>query len=304
VDLTPLRYFVAVAEHGTLTAAAAALHLSQPSLSVALQKLEAELGTTLLLRDRRGATLTETGRTLLAYARELFDLVGRAEAAIRSAEDDEVGHFVLGCPEVLGAYFLPTLMADLLGRYPRIELALWNGPSPAVQQALIAREVHFGLIVNPLPHPDLVLLPLFDDATDLFVAASETPPSTAAEARERLRRGPLIVVDALPQSRELMRSLASTGDLPPRRLSCGNLELVKSLTAGGAGVGVLPRRVAAYGLPGALSRLGHGLPFVSDTIHLVYRADQHRTRAWTLLKDELAAHGRSLAEPADPRQRA
>jgi len=82
--------------------------------------------------------------------------------------------------------------------------------------------------------------------------------------------------------------------LPTRRLSCGDLELVKSLALEGVGPALLPRRVAAYGHPGRLVRLHEELPFIPDVISLVYRADMHRTKASVRLKDALVTHGRSL----------
>jgi DNA-binding transcriptional LysR family regulator len=298
MELTALSYFAAIARAGSITAAARELRLSQPSLSVALQKLESELDTTLFLRDRRGVTLTATGAELLEYAERIFALVEEAEARIHGLEDDDLGHFVLGCPGALGAYLLPDFMRRFLEEAPRIELSLWNAASPAVLRAVLAREVHFGLVVNPLRHPDLVLLELFDDATDVMVATDEGGPAarTFDEACARLRRGPLIYVEALPQSQALVKELDQRELLPRRRLVCGDLEMVKGLVLGRAGVAIIPRRVAAYGHPGALERLHPELPFLPDRIYLVHRADLHRTKAALRLREALTRHGRGFDE--------
>jgi molybdate transport repressor ModE-like protein len=294
VDATHLRYFQAVARAGSLTAAARALRVSQPTLTVAMRRLEEQLGTTLLSRERSGVRLTSTGQELLHYAGEVLALLERAEQQIQGLEREEIGTFVVGAPETLAAYFLPRFLRDFLRAAPRIRLSLWNGPSRAVQQAVIAREVHFGIVVNPLPHPDLVLVELFGDATDLFVAGTSRP-RTARDARRQLVAGPLVYVGHLPQTDELLARLAKQSLVAERRLQCGTLELVKSLTIAEVGVGILPRRVAAYGGPGRLVRLHPGLPFVPDSIHLAYRADFHRTRAAVRLKEALTAHGRSFA---------
>jgi DNA-binding transcriptional LysR family regulator len=79
-------------------------------------------------------------------------------------------------------------------------------------------------------------------------------------------------------------------------LSCGDLELVKSLALAGIGVALLPRRVAAYAQEGRLVRLHPELPVIPDVISLVYRADMHRTRAAMRLKDALVAYGKRLDE--------
>src|SRR5262252_5515908 len=127
MDLNHLRYFQAIASSGSITAAAKALHVSQPTLTVAMQNLEERLGTTLLLRDRSGVRLTATGQELLRFAADVFARVLRAVAQIRGLEKGDVGNFVIGCHESLGAYFLPAFMSSFLRKYPAIELTLWNG---------------------------------------------------------------------------------------------------------------------------------------------------------------------------------
>lgn len=294
MDLAHLRCFQSIAHCGSLTAAARALKVSQPTLTVAVKNLEEQLGTTLLHRSREGVKLTSTGHDLLGQAEQIFALVDRVQHRIGDLETDEIGSFIIGCHESLGAYFLPAFMRGFLEASPRIEVTLWNGTSAQVQEAIVARRVEFGLVVNPRPHPDLVLVELFRDAMDVIVAASTTGDGTLASAHARLRAGPLIIAGRVGQCTELVDRLAALGLLPTRVLSCGDLELVKSLAMEGVGVGLLPRRVADYGQPGRLVRLHPELPFIPDVICLVYRADLHRTRAAIQLKDALAAHGRRL----------
>ena len=306
VDLNHLRYFQTIAQCGSMTAAARVLRVSQPTLTVAMKNLEERLGTTLLLRNRSGVSLTSTGTELLQHASEVFALIERAEQRILGLETDEVGHFVIGCHESLGAYFLPKFMIEFFAAAPRVEIALWNGSSSAVSDAVLGRQVHFGLIVNPIPHPELVLVELFKDAVDLFVAtasaapeeAKPTPPEPApnnlAGAHALLKAGPLVYAGRIQQCQDLIHRLSADGLMPARSLSCGDLELVKSLALAGLGVALLPRRVAAYGQPGRLRRLHPSLPFIPDTIYLIYRADIHRTRALLRVKDALVAHGRKL----------
>lgn len=295
LELTQLRYFQVVARSGSLTRAAKELRVSQPTLTVAIRNLEERLRTRLLLRDRSGVSLSTTGEELLRSCEELFALLERTEQRLLGLETEEAGRFVLGCHESLGAYFLPGFLRGLLQAAPQIEIALWNGTSAAVQQAVLAREVHFGLAVNPIPHPDLVLLELFRDAVDLFVAQDLLPEDAPlAAAQELLRRGPLIYAGRVTQCQELLGRLAADGLLPVRMQSCGDLELVKSLALAGLGAALLPRRVAAYNQEGRLRRLHVALPHIPDTICLLFRGDLHRTRAALKLKDALVQYGRTL----------
>lgn len=290
MDLTSLERFRLIAETGSLTAAARALGCTQPTLSAMVQRLEEHYGTTLLLRTSRGVELTATGLVLLQESAAVLDRFGAIEQIIAGLEDGEVGHFVVGCLDSLGAYFLPSFLPGFAAAAPRIEISLWNGPSAEVRRQVIERDVHFGLAVNPEPHPDLVMVELFRDAVDLMTV---TPADSAEEAHARILQGPIVFAERLPQAQAYMDWFASEDIRPIRWLSCGELELVKSLVAGGHGIGVLPRRVAQYGARG-LKRLHRSLPSMPDRIFLLYRGDIHRTRAAMRLKDALVAHGRAM----------
>jgi len=295
MDLTQLRYFKAVAEAGSITAAAHVLGITQPTLTAAIQQMEKQLDTKLLLRGRSGIQLTATGEALRRHAATVHALLEQAEQEIRALQDEDVGNFVLGCHESLGAYFLPSFLPAFLQSAPRITLTLWNGTSSAVQDAVVERKVHFGLVVNPRPHPDLVFVPLFHDAMDVFVATEGAPPEGNLDAAQaRLGKGPLIYAPRVLQCQELLERLAARSLLPERLLPCGDLELVKSLALSGMGVALLPRRVADYWQPGRLRRLHPTMPNFEDTITLVYHSDGHRTRAARRLKEALVEHGQKL----------
>jgi DNA-binding transcriptional LysR family regulator len=301
VELNQLRYFIAITESGTITGAARALSVSQPTITVAIQRLEEELKTTLFLRGRAGMVLTRTGEELLDHARDVFGVLGRAEQRIAGLEQEVVGSFVIGCHESLGAYFLPNFFQNFWRAAPNIEISLWNATSAAVADAVLERKVDFGLVVNPRPHAALVITELFEDVVELFVEASIVPRADShgggasfERAVEMLKHGPLIFAGRISQCQDLIDRLGASHMLPVRRLSCGDLELVKSLGLAGVGVCMLPRRVAAYGHEGKLVRLHPELPFFPDTICLVYRADGHRTGGRAFVKDAIVAHGRRL----------
>lgn len=301
MDLAHLRYFREVARLGSMTAAARSLGLSQPTLSVAVRQLEAELSATLLQRHRGGVTLTAAGAELLRHTEEVFALLDRATAAIAGLERELVGHFVLGCHESLGAYFLPRLLPGLIKDAPKIALSLHNASSADVLAAVVEREVHLGIVVNPVPHPDLVLVRLFRDAVDLFVRADPDAPSDDREsALARLRAGPLIFAGRVQQCGELLNALAELGAVPQRLLSCGDFELVKSLALAGVGVAILPRRIAAYNAEGRLRRLHADLPAIPDDIVLIYRGDAPKTRAAVFLREAITRCAQQMPDVGAP----
>jgi DNA-binding transcriptional LysR family regulator len=300
VELTHLRYFLAIADAGSMSAAAKRLRVSQPTLSSAIAQLEKQLSTTLFVRDHSGVTLTGTGEELQRHALQVFTLIEQAGERISSLETGSEGRFVIGCHESLGAYFLPGFMSSFLKAEPRISVLLHNASSSQVQQAVVERKVHFGLVVNPPPHPDLVIVDMFRDAVDLFVADPvAASPLSWPEACRRIETSPLIYASRIFQCLEIIERLTAHKVAPRHLLSCGDLELVKSLTLADVGVGLLPRRVAAYGQQGRLHRLHPELPFFPDTICLLFRGDLHRTSGALRLKEALLSHGKALDQLGD-----
>ncbi|MCA9494927.1 MAG: LysR family transcriptional regulator substrate-binding protein [Myxococcales bacterium] len=151
--------------------------------------------------------------------------------------------------------------------------------------------------VNTLPHPDLVIVPAFEDRIE--VVDLLPPADDLDEARARLVERPLIHADR-PVFTQIVERLAARGMLGEDLLVCGDLELVKSLALGGVGAAILPRRVARYGHVGALHPIHPDLPSFADTIHAVWRADLPRTRAWRVLKEALLASAGQMGPPGDP----
>ncbi len=291
---TALSYFVKVVEIGSFTAAAQELRISQPSLSVAVRKLEQELGTQLLVRGSRGVRTTATGDALMKRARQVLRALEQAREEIDGLEADPRGSFVIGCHESLAAYLLPGFMSKFLQDYPDIQISLWNGRSMDVQREVVASRIDLGVVVNPEEHPDCVIQPLFYDEVGFHVSKSLLKRAGGSPA-EILTRSPLVYVPQLRQVNYLLGALGAEGLEPRQHLRCSSLELVKSLVLDGVGVGILPHRVAGYGVPATrLTMLP--LPRFRDTITTVRRYDAHMTQAGRLLLDTLSEHARRMPE--------
>ncbi|HJK89793.1 MAG TPA: LysR family transcriptional regulator [Polyangiaceae bacterium LLY-WYZ-15_(1-7)] len=284
-----LAQLLAVVEHGSFSAAAKALGLSQPTLSVAVRKLEERLDTPLLHRGPRGVTPTEAGALLVQGARQARRELAAALDEVDALQADPRGTFRLGVHESLGTYFLPGFMGRFLARHPRIALDLHNANSRAIEEAIVQRELDLGLVVNPARHADTVVRDLFRDAV-VFVVARRL--QRKADPAALLRERPVLMVPALAQTRQLLGALEGPA---PRTLACQSMELVKSLVLDGVGVGVLPWRVATHGVAkGRLALLDPALPRYDDVIALQWRADTPMTRGRRVLLDALRGHGEAM----------
>ncbi len=290
----PLRYFQRVAEHGSFTAAARAMSVSQPSLSVAVRKLEEALGAALLHRSRQGVSLTRAGEILLEHMRQADRTLEAARDELLALSTEPRGTFSLGAHESLAGYVLPGFMARFFERYPEVHITLHNGNSRHVETGVIERRLDLGLVVNPTRHPDCVVTELFEDRVG-FVVSAALKRRFGGDARALLAEAPWISVPELQQTQYLVGALAADGVTPTSHLTCSSMELVKSLVLDGVGVGVLPYRVAAHGVSaGRLVALDPKLPVFDDVISLVRRYDLPMTAGARVLLDELKAHGNSL----------
>lgn len=288
MDLNQLRYLRAVAREGSITAAAVSLRVSQSTLSEAVRRIEEELGTPLFLRQRDGVRPTEAGALMIDRAGSALAILELAADEVRELDEGERGRFCIGCHDSLGGYFLPEFLSAFLPLYPLIDLQIHNASSSDVRQALLAREVHFGLVVNTQPHPDLVITTAFHDEIRILGVPG-------GDGIARVKAGPLIY-PARPPFQEILRRLAAAGLAPERTLAVGDLGLARSLALAGLGPVVLPRRVAEDVQPGRLGVLDAELPFFHDTIHLVWRADLPRTKAAQRVREAMQAQGRALDE--------
>jgi len=141
VELGQLEAFVEAQRRGSITRAAEALDLTQPTLTARLRGLERELGTSLLVRGRRGVSLTAAGRRFLPRAMAALEAVRRGVADTRSARDARGGFLTLGLASDLALYLAPAALARFARTHPEVEVTVRSGRSRAVAEALRAEEV-------------------------------------------------------------------------------------------------------------------------------------------------------------------
>ena len=243
--LVQLRYFAAAAEHGSMTAAARELVVSQSAVSTAIAQLERELGVQLLLRHHaRGLTLTAAGtsfyqelRSFLVHAGELIDAALEAGSSL-------LGELSVGCFSTLAPFHLPGLLVAHRRRFPDVRVTLVEGEHAQLKRGLRDGSCELALMYGY----DL------DDDIDKVLVDSARPYALVSRDHHLARRKrvslaelapePMVLLD-LPHSNAYFESIiGSTGLVPNVRFRTTGYEMVRAMVANGHGYALLNQRPA------------------------------------------------------------
>jgi len=299
MEIHQLRYFLEVARLGNFSRAAETCHVSQPSLSQQIRKLEEELGDSLFRRMRGGARLTPLGERLLPRARRILQELDEIAEDARAGREEIAGTISLGAIPTIAPYFLPPLMEVCLDAYPRLHLSVAEAPTHELADKLIAGQLDFALMSRPYPREDrLEAVTLFED--ELLVALSAAHPlkSRRKIALPELADFPIVLMQDVHCLGGQSKSLCTTSDLSPRvSFESSQLETVVALVEGGMGFSFIPRMAeGAFAHRGVSLHSVHPVPASRDIV-LAWAGGNNLTRAQSALRDSAVALGRQAARP-------
>ena len=149
MEIRVLRYFLAVAREGNITAAANYLHLTQPTLSRQIKDLEEELGVQLLVRKSHNVSLTPDGMRLRKRAEEIVSMVDKTTAEFTSAENTVSGDIYIGGGETRAMHEIAEIIKEVRESYPDIHFHLYSGNAADVTERLDKGLLDFGVLIQP-----------------------------------------------------------------------------------------------------------------------------------------------------------
>jgi len=238
--LRQMEYFVAVAERGSIAAAAAELPISESAVSVAISELETIVGVRLLHRVRaRGVTLTAAGTALLP---ELRSLVARARELERNAADfgsAVAGELKVALDPVLTPVLLPRLMSGFVGLHPAVNFSFMEGTPSEVQDWLVQGRCDVVLMYDLGVRDGLQAHPIFSARPKVLVAEDFVGPDVHDIALRSLAAEPMILIDIPPGTAFYRTILASAKVTPPVVHLTSSVEGVRALVARGLGWSML-----------------------------------------------------------------
>lgn len=279
VELQQLRYFVAVAEAGKVTAAARRLHVAQPSVSKQLRKLEAELGAVLLERRKTGVALTDAGQILLPWAKRVLTDLDGARSDVAGLASLERGRLSVGATPSLSTVLLPRVLAAFHAEHPGITLTVLEAGSGDLVDRLALGGLDLALVILPVPREELFeTTPLLREELVLAVGRKHPLAARKSVRVSELRGVPLVMFrEGYDLRTATIAACEQAGFHPTFAIEGAEMDGVLRMAAAGLGVAVVPRMVVEKAGPLVAVRLTQ--PTLVRSVGVAFRRDRQRSRA-------------------------
>ena len=255
MTLTELKYIVALAREKHFGRAADICNVSQPTLSVAIKKLEEELEVKLFERSANEVTVTPLGEKIIRQAQSVLEQAASIKEMARSGQDPVVGALTLGVIYTIGPYLLPELVRKSIERTPQMPLILQENFTIKLLEMLRTGEIDCAILAEPFPDIGLAMAPLYDEP---FLAAVPHNHALAAQdsvSAEQLKNETMLLLGAghcfrdhvLEICPEFTRYGNNQTEGIRKAFEGSSLETIKHMVAAGMGVTLVPRLAVPRG---------------------------------------------------------
>ena len=248
MTLTELRYIVAVARERHFGRAAEASHVSQPTLSVAIKKLEDELGVTIFERGSNEISVTPIGEQIVAQASRVLEQTGAIRELARQGKDPLNGPLRLGVIYTIGPYLLPDFMREMIARVAIMPLILQENYTTKLIEMIKLGELDAAIMALPLPESGLVVQPLYDEPFVVAVPKSHPFAKRRSISAQELKSETMLLLGAghcfRDQVLEVCPELSRFSPNPQgiqKTFEGSSLETIRHMVASGIGITVLPQ---------------------------------------------------------------
>lgn len=248
MTLTELKYIVAVARERHFGHAAEACFVAQPTLSVAIKKLEDELGVTIFERGGSEVSMTPIGAQIVAQAERVLEQTAAIKEIAKQNKDPLAGPLRLGIIYTIAPYLLPQLVRVMIERTPQMPLILQENFTQRLIELLRQGELDAAIMALPLPEQGLVVQPLYDEP--FMVALPHDHPWAERDqiSADELRSETMLLLgtghcfrDQVLEVCPEMSRFSSSGDGIARTFEGSSLETIRHMVASGIGITVLPQ---------------------------------------------------------------
>ncbi len=248
MTLTELKYIVAVAREKHFGKAAEACFVSQPTLSVAIKKLEEELDVKLFERSAGEVTVTPLGEEIVRQAQSVLEQAAEIKEIAKRGKDPLAGPLTLGVIYTIGPYLLPELVRQAIDRIPQMPLMLQENFTVKLLEMLRMGEIDCAILAEPFPDAGLAIAPLYDEPFMAAVPSSHPLAAHKSITADQLKNETMLLLGAghcfrdhvLEVCPEFAR-FSSNAEGIRKSFEGSSLETIKHMVAAGMGVTLVPR---------------------------------------------------------------
>ncbi|MER2109144.1 MAG: LysR family transcriptional regulator [Solibacillus sp.] len=265
MDIRQLEYFVEVAKQLSFTKAAATLHVSQPSISKAIQNFEAELGVPLFYRSSKQLELTDAGQAVLVNAQQVLASFHNLRSELTDLMNLQKGQIRIGIPPIVGAEFFSKLISHYKERYPYIEIQLTEVGTKRIRQYIEAGQLDIGLVCNTSTYEQLETIRFITDPLQLIVHQDHPLAKKSAVELTDLQAESFIIYrkDFILYDK-IIEECSKNGFFPTIACETTQKDLFIEMVQAKVGIALLPQKIAEK-IPYPSIKC---IPFKEETIHL------------------------------------
>ena len=295
MDINQLEVVVAVAQEKSFSRAAETLHRTQPAVSQAIRRLEAELGEPLFDRSSKDGTLTAAGVVLFEFAQQMLNLRQHAHTALKELKDLHRGKLTLSANEYTVMYLLP-LIPLFRARHPHIKIEVKRSLASRIASEILGRETELGIVSFKPNDPTVAAMPVLMDELALIVAPEHPlAGKTTVSVRELGAESFIAHNVPSPYRERVIRTFEKYKTPLNISMELPTLEAIKRFVERGMGVALVPRLTAQAEIArGQLAALTVREMKLERRLHLIYRKGatlSHAARAFLRVAKELQQTG-------------
>ena len=248
MTLTELKYIVAVAREKHFGKGADACHVSQPTLSVAIKKLEEELQVKLFERNANEITVTPLGMEIIRQAQSVLEQAEQIKDIAKRGKDPLAGPLRLGVIHTIGPYLLPDLVRQTITSLPQMPLILQENFTTRLLDELRNGEIDCAILAEPFPDTNLAIAPLYDEPFMAAVPSGHPLAARSCITAEEIKKETMLLLGnghcfrdhVLEVCPEFARFSSNSGGIQ-KSFEGSSLETIKHMVAAGMGITLVPR---------------------------------------------------------------
>src|SRR5881398_2530682 len=290
MEIHQLRYFVAVAEEGSFSRAAGKVRVAQPSLSQQIRKREAEVGQPLFDRLPRSVVLTEAGRCLIDYARQILASIGDARRCVDELKGEVAGKVAVGAIPTIAPYVLPELVLTFQNHYPDVTLHVVEDVTAVVSRRVEAGELDVALASTCQRSPTLRVQLVGSEPLLALVPEGHALAKQTVITLDDLKSQRFLLLHEMHCLSQQVHHLLESRRLRPEiGLAGSQLTTIAHMVAADIGVSIVPQMMVKHqATPGCVS-LPFAPPVPERELNLLYNPLRFQSKAAAAFRQEATA---------------